>query len=326
MKVISLIPFVIGLIGFENCLKESPDNWKHGPEYSFRVGVNSSFQFNETDKFMYSNVTIILKCRPFVSGSENRTNGLQCYVKESQLQNFDVDKSSNPSAIIEADPKSDLEIGAFKFELLYDKRGLKEIKIDPALTGWRLNIIRLIASHLNFGFDKFEKGGERFAVVKDVGTENSTLGECETNFEVSKQIKAKGKQWSSKCGDKIYLEMYAYGNKNPMIAMDKTRNMEKCSKITPYFLGVDDIKKNESVFNIKMTSSVTSFFMAPHSFQSSSQQQATIILPLNETKLGTTNENICLYLENIEPASEEFKRIPTPSTTTMFSNDEVHKS
>ncbi|XP_008544972.1 uncharacterized protein LOC103569447 isoform X1 [Microplitis demolitor] len=322
MKTLSLIPFVIGLIGFDVCQKESPEVWKFGPEYIFRVGVNLSLTDPQTNKFMCSNVTIGLKCRPFSIKEDDRTDALQCHVREAELHNYEMDNALKK--MIESEPQGPmLDIIDDKFEIIYEKRGIKALKISSSVSEAKLNMFRSIASHLNFGFDKFDKGGERFAFVEVVGPENSTIGECETTFEVSKQIKFKGVRWDNKCGDKLHIETFAYGDKSPMIAMDKTRNINKCTKKSPYMFGAAQEAKNRPpVLNITMVSSVTTFVVAPYGFQSHSQNIATVDFEKNK---GNSYENIDLYLESIEPAADELKRIPSPVTATLFANDPARK-
>lgn len=41
----------------------------------------------------------------------------------------------------------------------------------------------------------------------------------------------------------------------------------------------------------------------------------------NDGKLGDTHEHINLYLESIEPATDELKRIPSSHSATIFAND-----
>ncbi|KAK0071096.1 hypothetical protein PV325_013548 [Microctonus aethiopoides] len=255
MKAPSLIPFVVGLIGYESCIKDSPDVWKYGPEYTFNVGVNSSILVHGKGDFLCSNVTIFLKCRPFNSkSSDERTDGLQCYVKDANITNYEVIMNVKPSKIVQDKPKSPFEIGNRKFEIIYDKKKIKEFRVEPKISSWHLNMIRAIANQLNIGFDRFDKGGERFALVEDVGPEDSTIGICETKFEVSKQLTDKVKHWNnSKCENKMHLETYAYGKNNPMIAIDKIRDTNKCLPSTPYVFGADEVKKDKlSLINIKM--------------------------------------------------------------------------
>lgn len=236
----------MGIIDLDTCIKTTPDIWKYGAEHTYRIGVNAFINHPKLTNIAYSNVTFVLKCRPFSSvDSIDRTNSLQCYVNDSQIRNSELDVTTKLTNMTETLP---FEIGNQKFELIYDKKGIKEIRIEPLIVGWRLNMLRSLASHLNFGFDRFDKGGERFAVVELVGQENSTIGECETKFEVSKQLTGQGKRWTSKCGEKIHLETYAYGSKNPMIAMDKTRDPNKCIKSTPYIFGADAITKEKPAF------------------------------------------------------------------------------
>ncbi|XP_074098323.1 uncharacterized protein LOC141527007 [Cotesia typhae] len=327
MKTLSLIPFVIGLIGFETCREESPELWKFGPEYLFKFGVNLAIVKELPDMKLCVNATMAVKCRPFSTKAEEFTDALQCYVQDADKINYNVDEEG--TKILNSDEDSQKLVAKLvgqKFEIIYEKRGIKELRVLTSIQGAQLNIFRMIATHLDFGFDKFDKGGERFAFVEAVAPEKSLIGKCETTFEVSKQIKFKSMRWDSKCGDKLHIETFAYGDKSPMIAMDKIRDVRKCTKISPTIFGEVHNRLIPAILNITMQSSVTTFVVAPHGFQSHSQNIGTMkynsnMVKNNDGKLGDTHEHINLYLESIEPATDELKRIPSSHSATIFAND-----
>ncbi|KAG8039293.1 hypothetical protein G9C98_003600, partial [Cotesia typhae] len=264
MKTLSLIPFVIGLIGFETCREESPELWKFGPEYLFKFGVNLAIVKELPDMKLCVNATMAVKCRPFSTKAEEFTDALQCYVQDADKINYNVDEEG--TKILNSDEDSQKLVAKLvgqKFEIIYEKRGIKELRVLTSIQGAQLNIFRMIATHLDFGFDKFDKGGERFAFVEAVAPEKSLIGKCETTFEVSKQIKFKSMRWDSKCGDKLHIETQNIGT------MKYNSNMVKN----------------------------------------------------NDGKLGDTHEHINLYLESIEPATDELKRIPSSHSATIFAND-----
>lgn len=202
--------------------------------------------FNEIS---ISNVTIDLVCRPFFSTLDVTfgSDSLQCTIPNATVQNYNWDIKKKKLKIIPLDPNDDtpqpFEIGNQTFEIIYNKNGIKDIKIELPVSPWRMNIYRIVSSFLDYGYDNVDKTKTSF---NDTKFEKSTLGECQTNFSITKfpNYEFTGVKWTSKC-DKLKLETLAYKDTYPVVEFHKVRNLNNCTKRTPYFFGGDEDTKNK---------------------------------------------------------------------------------
>lgn len=212
--------------------------------------VNASLSYPKLSNNAFSNLTIIVKCRPFSTDINQENDGLQCYVHNAQKQNHDIIQSTKLPKIHADRPTLPFDIGNKTFEILFNKNGVKDIRVELPISNWRLNMFRAISSQLNFGFTGFDKDEDTFTIEQN---ENSTIGNCYTKIDVSKKIKFMSERWLSTCGEKIHLEMMAYGDKYPLVVINKTRDTNKCQKYSPYLFGDD---KEKIGYDIKMVMSL----------------------------------------------------------------------
>lgn len=188
-----------------------------------------------------------MKCRPFSLTNINEyDDSLQCHIHDAQKQNHDIIQSTKLPIIHSDRPTVLFNIVNQTFEILFDKNGVKELHVDMSITNWRLNILRLIVNQLNYGFYEFKENQDNHTLDK---RDNSTIGDCHTKIDVKKKVDFPSEKWLSTCGEKIHIEMLAYGNKYPIVMVNKTRDVNKCSKYSTYLFGDD---KDKIGYDIKM--------------------------------------------------------------------------
>ncbi|XP_015108888.1 uncharacterized protein LOC107035803 [Diachasma alloeum] len=309
MKSLSVIPFIIGLIGYEKCVEDSPELWKYGPEYTYRLKVNSSLTYAPTMKESGTNNTIIVKCRPFSTSSEDQADALQCRILNAESHKYNVENSLQPPKWESDGVLFNLKIKGKMFEMLYDKHGIHKLRIHSSTSGAEGTIFRTFAHHLNLDASDFDQTEDSFTIYKE---EHTMIGQCKSQIDVSTKIKFKSEQWSSKCGDKIHLETFTYGDKHPLVVINKTRDTTQCADAIPHLL-----RSNEpnSSYNVSKLSSFTEFVVAPHSFGSLTVSEGYVTVPHLPEKIST-KEFVELRLMSIEPANEPLKCITESNNST----------
>ncbi|XP_063981590.1 uncharacterized protein LOC135164823 [Diachasmimorpha longicaudata] len=309
MKTLSVIPFIIGLIGYDKCVEDSPELWKYGPEYTYRLKTNGSLIYAPRMKESRTNNTIIVKCRPFSTASEDEADALQCHIVNAESHQIMID-SSLPSPEWETNGVLfNQKIKNKIFEMIYNKNGIHELRTDPSTNGAEALIFRMVGHHLNLDASDFDQTEDSFTIYKQ---ENSMIGKCNSQIDVSTKIKFKSEQWSSKCGDKIHLETFTYGDKHPLVVINKTRDTIQCADAVPHLLRENEADAN---YNISKLSSFTEFAVAPRSFGSLTVTESYISVPHLPEKISS-REFIDLRLMSIEPASEPLKRITDSNNST----------
>ncbi|XP_011298472.1 uncharacterized protein [Fopius arisanus] len=309
MKSLSVIPFIIGLIGYDKCVQDSPDLWKYGAEYTYRMKVNSSLTYAPTKKKSCSNNTIIFKCRSFSAASEDQADALQCRVQSGKSYQYNINNSLQPPKFDSEEVQFNVQIKDKIFEMLYNKNGIHELRTDPSTTGAETVIFKTLAHHLNLEASDFDQTEDSFTIYK---REHSMIGLCKSQIDISTKIKFKSEQWTSRCSDKIHLETFTYGDKHPLIVINKTRDTTQCTFGIPHLFG--DNQPNAS-YNISKSSSFTEFVVAPQSFGSLTVSEGTLSVSHLPQKIITT-EFIDVRLISIDPATEPLKRITEIHSST----------
>lgn len=307
-----LIP--VGLIGYDVCIKESPELWINGPEYTYRLQSNTTLIQGQPKTESLLNITTTIKCRPFTTPSQELINGLQCRITDAVSHQDSIDYSRKPPSHNVFGGRATLQAKNQIFTILYDKNGVQSLGVDPATSGSDIVMYRIIAQHLNLAETDFEENSDSFTLHKP---EKCIFGMCQTQIDVSTKIKFKSEQWGSKC-DKIHLETLAYGDRHPLIVINKTRNTAECTDHLPHFFGSDDSSRT---YNASKTSSFTEFIVAPLSFGSLTASLSTVKIP-NFPGALVSNEFVDLRLISIEPADEPLNQV-TISKYKIFNYTKV---
>ncbi|XP_011314877.1 uncharacterized protein [Fopius arisanus] len=325
MKTLSLIPFVVGLIGYDQCINESPELWKFGPEYKFGFNALESIQTKEANEVVVSNASAIVKCRPFSENSNGINNALRCNISFAELDQFEASASSTlakgtrPSNPVPFDITGTIDI-------LYGKAQIEEIRIHDPMENYQMNIYRDIASQLDVAFNEF---GQFTGRLSARNYEKSTVGQCDTKFEVLKRLQNPKNTWESECKE---LRLSIHGTNDQSVMLEKTRNMENCTKRTPYFFGAEDFTAKSSVLKSYTNTSVSTITVAPQSFKSRTIRTGTLTITTSkEIRKFLIHEQISLRLLSIEPAATKFENLETYGLTTVLAdstiltpNDGVH--
>lgn len=128
---------------------------------------------------MASSLLVTMKCRP------KEPVRLNCRFENARITKFVPEKFEPEASVPPVNATfSDLEFGNASFEIFFKEDGIESYTFenDKRLMGdYEVNMYRLIANHLSVGI-KFRKDvPSRLRKV-----ENSTLGECSVNYNVSR--------------------------------------------------------------------------------------------------------------------------------------------
>ncbi|XP_074098322.1 uncharacterized protein LOC141527005 isoform X3 [Cotesia typhae] len=182
---------------------------------------------NETQKSnhkMSFNLTTQLKCRPI----EMTLKEMHCYLDDSKmlLGLHNSTNSSSPSKVMPGVGLIEPATGVH-FELKMDALGIKEIIVPSNISPLILDKLRYIVNQLHIGINM---KGKPEGFYKN--WENFTTGECFTTFDVELQEHGtKHSATNEKTGK------YKMWTPNMRVFINKTRDLNHCKIISPYFFG-----------------------------------------------------------------------------------------
>ncbi|XP_063985748.1 uncharacterized protein LOC135166929 [Diachasmimorpha longicaudata] len=317
MQRVSLIPFIVGLIGYDQCVRDSPELWKYGPEYNFHLQVYGRLSIKPTHD-VESNISAIMQCRPFTTNSASSNNALRCHIDNAEVDNYETNKSSLPPEIMRPMPPEPFEITGFTFDIVFGMDRINEIRIHQEIKNFRMNMYRDILSQLDIAFDRFAQTNQRFS-ARDYA--RSPVGECDTKLEKFRRFKSPKTEWDSPCKQ---LRLEVTGTNYPLVLIDKTRNMNNCTKKTPYFFGRENVASTAPSITAEIISSVSGIMIAPQNFESRTTRTGTLTLHTTDQKTSyPVTEEISLLLTSIEPASTPFEPLEVYGRTGVLADEPI---
>lgn len=202
----------------------------YGPECTYDVLVNMSLAniAHEDDNFC-SIIATELKCRP--KGHDT----LNCHFQNSRIKRPDL-KNSRCSNAQDFVPTRYKFVGEEPFEIRFNPRGIENLVIYRSIPRWRLDMIKIIVSQLNIGFE-MQEHRNRFTIM-----ENSTVGHCEVDVKITRGVPHFEEDDDSAEKDDNFEIRFLSSDKFAQhtverLQVEKTRQPRKCPRRTIYFFG-----------------------------------------------------------------------------------------
>lgn len=209
----------------------------YGPECTYGVLVNMSLAniVQENDNFC-TMITTELKCRP--KGDDS----LSCHFQNSRIKRPEPndDRCSNAKDFV---PTRYKFVGDEPFEIRFNSRGIENLVVYRSIPRWRLDMIKIIVSQLNIGFEMQERR-DRFTVM-----ENSTVGHCEVDVKIIRKEEDSNSEENSDSDDDSNekSENFVIGfmpSNEELVSLvmeryqiEKVRQPKRCPRRTIYFFG-----------------------------------------------------------------------------------------
>lgn len=204
----------------------------YGPECTYDVLVNMSLAniVQENDNFC-NMIATELKCRP--KGDDS----LSCYFQNSQIKRPEPndDRCSNAKGFV---PTRYKFVGDEPFEIRFNSRGIENLVVYRSIPRWRLDMIKVIVSQLNVGFEMQERR-DRFTIM-----ENSTVGHCEVDVKIIRKDSEENSDSDDDSTEKSENFVIGFMPSNEEFAslmeryqVEKVRQPKRCPRRTIYFFG-----------------------------------------------------------------------------------------
>ncbi|XP_070161877.1 vitellogenin-like isoform X1 [Polyergus mexicanus] len=210
------------------------------------------------------------------------------------------------------------------FEIRFNTRGIENLVVYRTIPRWRLDMIKVIVSQLNIGFEMQERRN-RFTIM-----ENSTVGHCEVDIKIIRE----GHDFEedddpSKKNDNFEIGFLSSDElARPIIErlrVEKTRQPKKCPQRTIYFFGNhEDYSRYNGELYMDMTTSASLITISKDKFVSYTISEG-IMKTVNKSRIMRPHQNISLKLKRIDFAQSIMPEITNPASTSLFafSNLEV---
>lgn len=173
-----------------------------------------------------------LKCRP--KGDDS----LSCHFQNSRIKRPDPkdDRCSNAKDFV---PTRYKFVGDEPFEIRFNSRGIENLVVYRSIPRWKLDMIKVIVSQLNVGFEMQERR-DRFTIM-----ENSTVGHCEVDIKIIREDFEGNDDDSTEKGENFEIG-FMRGTSNEQLVrplvlekvrVEKIRQPKRCPRRTIYFFG-----------------------------------------------------------------------------------------
>ncbi|XP_066591607.1 vitellogenin-like [Prorops nasuta] len=290
------------------------DSWFYGPEYTYRIRVNTTAEDSMSNDGIPSrayDISTTLKCRP------RAPDTLNCRFSSVTMGFFEAGMAD-----LGQETLGDFEINEDPFEIKFDRKGVSGIAVSGSLSPWTVDMIRAIVSQLSVGIE-LDDASKFFISDGAYAKEKSFLGVCNSFFHVSQQTLENDWRQSS------FQILPISGNKQLEIngkelKIDKIRDLENCQNRGNYFFGSKEgygILHSESM--IKVKSSRAGIIVSDSSFTSFTSNEISLMKKL---KSITLKEDITLDLISISIANSDLPVIPNKVYTSIFVHDTLQKN
>ncbi|XP_012221453.1 vitellogenin-3-like [Linepithema humile] len=310
--LVTILPFFLAA----NIVVDDPhreSEWAmYGPECTYDVLVNMSLAniVQENDNFC-AMIATELKCR--LKGYDILNCRFQnARIKRPDLQN---DRCSNARDFV---PTRYKFVDEEPFEIRFNSRGIENLVVHRTIPRWRLDMIKVIVSQLNVGFEAQERR-DRFTIM-----ENSTVGHCEVDVKITRG----GPDSSEEDDDSVEGENFEIGlisvdkvarpSALERIHVEKARQPKRCPRRTIYFFGNhEDYSHGNNELYMDMTTSVSHLTIARDKFVSYTISEG-VMKTANKSRIMRPHQNIKLKLKRIDLARSSAPEIQDPASTSLF--------
>ncbi|XP_029165794.1 vitellogenin-like isoform X2 [Nylanderia fulva] len=281
----------------------------YGPECTYDVLVNMSLAniVHENDNFC-SMIATELKCRP--KGHDT----LSCRFQNSRIKRPDPEdnRCSNAKNFV---PMRHKFVDGEPFEIRFNSRGIENLVVHRSIPRWRLDMIKVIVSQLNIGFE-LQEHRNWFTIM-----ENSTMGHCEVDVKISRgDFDSEEDDDSAEMSEDFEIE-YLSNDKDSIVEdlrVEKTRHPKRCPRRIIYFFGDhEDYSRGNRELYMDMTSSKSLITISKDSFVSYTISEG-LMKTANKSRIMRPHQNISLKLKQIDFAQSVMPEIQDPASTSLF--------
>jgi len=184
----------------------------------------------ENDNFCVM-IATELKCR------SKGDDSLSCHFQNSRIKRPDP-KNNRCSNAKDFVPTRYKFVGDETFEIRFNAKGIENLVVYRSIPRWRLDMIKIIVSQLNIGFE-MQEHRDRFIIM-----ENSTVGHCEVDVKIiRKDPDSEGNDDDSIENKNFEIEFMPSSVKlaRPLVMerleVEKIRQPKRCPRRTIYFFG-----------------------------------------------------------------------------------------
>lgn len=315
--LVTILPFFLAA---NVTIDDQQPKWAmYGPECTYDVLVNMSLAsiVHKNDNFC-SMIATELKCRP--KGHDT----LSCHFQNSQIKRPDP-KDSRCSNAKDFVPTRHKFVSDEPFEIRFNSRGIENLVVHRSIPRWRLDMIKVIVSQLNIGFELQERRNW-FSIM-----ENSTMGHCEVDVKISRGDfdSEEEDDESAEMSENFEIE-YLSNDKlaasaDEDLRVEKTRHPKRCPRRIIYFFGDhEDYSRGNRELYMDMISSTSFITISKDTFVSYTVSEG-IMKTMNKSRTMRPHQNISLKLKQIDFAQSSMPEIQDPASTSLFafSNLEV---
>ncbi|XP_011860896.1 PREDICTED: vitellogenin-2-like isoform X2 [Vollenhovia emeryi] len=312
--LVTILPFVlIANITVDDVHRQS--EWTtYGPECTYDVLVNMSLAniVEENDNFC-AMIATELKCR--AKGDDS----LSCHFENSRIKRPEPqdNRCSNAKDFV---PTRYKFVGDEPFEIRFNSRGIENLVVHRSIPRWRLDMIKVIASQLNVGFE-MQEHRDRFTIM-----ENSTVGHCEVDVKIirANSDSEDGDDDSAENGKNFEIGLmpsnkdFAHFSALERLQIEKIRQPKRCPRRTIYFFGNhEDYSHGNRQLYMDMTTSSSHMTISSDRFVSYTISEG-VMKTANKSQIMRPYQKISLKLKRIDSARSSLPEIQDPASTSLF--------
>ncbi|XP_051162582.1 uncharacterized protein LOC127282409 isoform X1 [Leptopilina boulardi] len=299
------------------------DEFKYGPVYIFDMEINMIAAMNtDNGSILGTRVSGELKCRPHLSD----TTILICRTEDTKIiRTYPNGFNTTGIEIFKNESYSPYGLGHDLYQVKFNNEGIENYGLESNnddASKWIIDMIRLITNQLSIGFQlENRRNDEQFKKL-----ENFTVGECETEFKISRKKQMNNNNNNNNGEPKIIpifdQSKFIFGPYDE-IEIEKRRNIQNCPRHKEYFFGTRYNKGIvlKDVYN-KLISSTSQIIFSTTNFMSETTNECEIF-DMDRNRLGKVLDHIKLKLKNGEPAKEEFVSITNATFYDTLAGESV---
>ncbi|XP_014471545.1 PREDICTED: vitellogenin-3-like [Dinoponera quadriceps] len=318
--LVTILPyFLAAQVAVDDTSRQS--EWAmYGGECTYDVFVMMSLSnITRADDNFCSSIKSELKCRP--KGQDS----LSCHFQNSRIRHPGPEEGNCTNSMGSV-PTRTRFIDEEPFEIRFDPRGIQNLVVHRTIPRWQLDMIKVIVSQLNIGFEVLERR-DRFAIM-----ENSTMGYCEVDVKFVHDSSEENDddehedgsvEQGEKEGEDFEIQFMSTNNK-PARTLDekfhvqKIREPTRCPRRTIYFFGNEgDYSRGNGELYMDMTDSTSHIMITKNKFKSLTMS-AGVMKMANKSHVMRPHQNIVLKLKRIDLARNSPPEIQNPASTSLF--------
>ncbi|XP_011136043.1 uncharacterized protein LOC105181154 [Harpegnathos saltator] len=347
--LVTVLPFFLAAhVAVDDPRRQS--EWTaYGAECTYDVLVMMSLEnIVRPDDNFCSTIASELKCRP--KGQDT----LSCRFQNSRIRHPrpEEGRCTNAMGFV---PTRTRFVDEEPFEIRFNSRGIENLVVHRTIPRWQLDMIKVIVSQLNIGFESWEHR-DRFAIM-----ENSTMGHCEVDVKITRDDgwiseedhhhdddddddddddghddehddehddhhndeEEGSSEEELKEGEDFEIKFMTHNEEftrtvDGTFHVQKLRQPKRCPRRSIYFFGnEEDYSRGDRELYMDMTDSVSHVKINKHKFVSFSIT-AGVMKTANKSRVMRPQQVISLKLKRIDLARHSLPEIQNPASTSLF--------